>query len=412
MSLFEKFMPLLGMREILVRDDVNPVGLPFTKILSPTEAEVDGQAVVLAGTNNYLGLTFEAEMIKAAQDALARFGTGTTGSRMANGTYSEHLALERELADFFGLRSAITFTTGYQANVGVIATLAGPGDAILLDADSHASIYDAARMGSADTYRFQHNDPESLAKRLRRLGDRARRTLIIVEGIYSMLGDQAPLREIVAIKREYGGYLLVDEAHSLGVLGARGRGLTEALDVAADVDFIVGTFSKSLGCIGGYCVSDHLEMDLVRNAMRAYMFTASSTPATVATARAALAIIRRRPELQERLWRHARRLHAALLAMGLRLGAAPGPVAAVLVDAPEVAVEAWNLLLEQGIYVNLVIPPATPGNYALLRCSLSAAHTDTQIDRIIRAYGMVAEKLRASLQQAPDREVLVPASRR
>jgi len=392
MSLLDKFVPLEDKRRLLVGKGRNPVGVPFSRILSSVEGEIDGQPVILAGTNNYLGLTFEPSIIAATQAALERSGTGTTGSRMANGTYDEHLSLEKELADFHGVCSAIVFTTGYQANLGVIATLAGPDDVILIDAHSHASIYDAVRMAGSRVYRFKHNDSEALAKRLQRLGDQVDRTLIVVESLYSMLGDQAPLQEFVEVKNRHGGYLLVDEAHALGVFGATGCGLVEELGLAEQVEFITGTFSKSLATIGGYCVSNIPQMDLIRNVMRTYTFTASPTPAAVATARAALAVLRARPQLRERLWENAHRLHAVLGDMGFSLGAAPGPVVSVLIDPPTKAIEAWRALLDAGVYVNLVIPPASPGSYALLRCSLSAAHTKEHLDKIIIAYEILERR--------------------
>ena len=227
-----------------------------------TEAMVNGRHTILAGTNNYLGLTFDPDCISAAQEALQHEGTGTTGSRMANGTFSGHVALEAELADFFGRRAAIAFSTGYLANLGILSCVTGRDDVILLDADCHASIYDGCVLGGAEVIRFRHNNPDDLAKRLRRLGDKAADTLIIVEGIYSMLGDRAPLAEISAVKTEFDAHLLVDEAHSLGVIGE--RGLTEELGVHDSVDFITGTFSKSLGATGGFCVSDLPELDLIR----------------------------------------------------------------------------------------------------------------------------------------------------
>ena len=219
MAIFDKFQQLATMRRTLAACGLASVNVVMEKLLSPTEAIVNGRRTILAGTNNYLGLTFDPECIDAACRALHESGTGTTGSRAANGTYSGHVALEHELADFFGCRHATVFSTGYVANLGMIATLAGPGDAVVIDADCHASIYDGCTLSRADIIRFRHNDPADLDKRLRRLGDRATNALVIVEGLYSMLGDRAPLAEIVAVKKRYGAYLLVDEAHSLGVPG-------------------------------------------------------------------------------------------------------------------------------------------------------------------------------------------------
>ncbi|MGD8617288.1 MAG: pyridoxal phosphate-dependent aminotransferase family protein [Gammaproteobacteria bacterium] len=386
MSLFDKFEPILQIRAELEALGIMPFGAVTEKILSPTEAIVDGHKVILAGTNNYLGLTFEPDCIAAAKQAVEEQGTGTTGSRMANGTFAAHLALERELAGFFDRRHAIVFSTGYAATMGMGSTLAGPGDVIVLDADSHASIYDGVRLSGAEVIRFRHNDVADLEKRLRRLGERVSNTLIIVEGIYSMLGDQAPLADIAAVKRKYGGMLLVDEAHSLGMLGAHGRGAAEAAGVERDTDFLVGTFSKSLGAIGGYCVSDHAELEAIRFAIRSYIFTASSSPSVIASTRAALRLMQERPELRERLWQNAHRLYDGLERLGYRVSPQVSPVVAVTVSDRGQAIAWWNELLRRGAYVNLVMPPAAPTSDSLLRCSVSAAHSPDQIDRIIEAF--------------------------
>ncbi|HFD81476.1 MAG TPA: aminotransferase class I/II-fold pyridoxal phosphate-dependent enzyme [Gammaproteobacteria bacterium] len=365
---------------------VMPFGAVTEKLLSATEGIVNGHRVILAGTNNYLGLTFDPECIAAARRALEELGTGTTGSRMANGTFREHVELERELADFFGRSHSIVFSTGYAATMGMGSTLAGPGDVIVLDADSHASIYDGVRLGGAEIIRFRHNDPADLEKRLRRLGERIQNTLIIVEGVYSMMGDQAPLAEIAEVKRRHGGMLLVDEAHSLGMLGEHGRGVAEAAGVEDEVDFIVGTFSKSLGAIGGYCVSNHAELDTIRFAIRSYIFTASPSPSVVASTRVALRLLQQRPELRERLWENAERLYEGLKQLGLRVSPQLSPVIAVTVEDRRQAIDWWNRLMERGAYVNLVMPPASPTPASLLRCSVSAAHSSEQIDRIIEAF--------------------------
>ena len=391
MSLFDKFQPIIDIRAELEQLGVMPFGAVTEKILSTTEAIVNGHKVILAGTNNYLGLTFEPECVEAAVQAVREQGTGTTGSRMANGTFAEHVKLEQELAAFFDRRHAIVFSTGYAATMGMGSTLAGPDDVIVLDADSHASIYDGVRLGGADVIRFRHNDADDLARRLRRLGDRTENTLIIVEGIYSMLGDQAPLAEIAAVKREYGGLLLVDEAHSLGMLGEHGRGVAEAAGVEGDVDFVVGTFSKSLGTIGGYCVSNHPQLEAVRFAIRSYIFTASPSPSIIASTRAALRLMQERPELRVRLWDNARRLYDGLKNLGFQLSPQVSPVVAVTIEDRDQAIAWWNQLLEHGAYVNLVMPPASPTVHSLLRCSVSAAHSPAQIDSIITAFATLQE---------------------
>jgi 8-amino-7-oxononanoate synthase len=386
MGLFDKFQGLASARRELSALGIDPFGVEIERILSPTEGVIHGRRTILAGTNNYLGLTFDPDCIAAAQAALAAEGTGTTGSRMANGSYANHRRLEADLAAFYGMRDAIVFSTGYQANLGMLSGLAGPNDVVLLDADCHASIYDGCRLAGAEVIRFRHNNPEDLAKRMRRLGARVADTLIVVEGIYSMLGDRAPLRDIVAVKREYGGYLLVDEAHSLGVLGERGRGLVEEMDVLADADFIVGTFSKSLGGAGGFCVSDLPVLDLVRYSSRPYIFTASPSPATIASTRATLAKLAAGRDLRARLRANYERLHAGLAGLGYKLGASPSPVIAVVLADRLEALRFWKRLLERGVYVNLMLPPATPDGVSLIRCSVSAAHTTEQIDAICAAF--------------------------
>ena len=391
-SLFEKFLPIQQVRNELLTGGINPFHLTIEKIISPTEAVINGQPTILVGTNNYLGLTFHPDCIQAGQEALAQEGTGTTGSRMANGSFSSHGDLERAIADFYGIPYAIVFSTGYQANLGVLSALAGPGDTILMDGDSHASIYDGCRLGGAEVLRFKHNDIADLDKKLRRLGDRSRRTLIIVEGIYSMLGDRAPLKDIVEVKQQYGATLIVDEAHSLGVLGKRGRGLAEEDGVEERVDCIVGTFSKSLGSTGGFGVSIHPEFEFIRYTSRPYIFTASPCPAVVASTKVALRIIRETPQLRQHLWKNAHQLYDGLTKIGYTLGAEVGPIIAAMIPSKEQALAMWQGLLDQGIYVNLMIPPATPNGESLLRCSVSAAHTADQLTQICEAFSQLKEE--------------------
>jgi 8-amino-7-oxononanoate synthase len=386
MTIFDKFQPLAEARQQLEQNASDFFNVVVEEIISGTEAVVNGRRMVLAGSNNYLGLSFNSDCIDAACQAARKEGTGTTGSRMANGTFSGHVALEKELAEYFGRRSAIVFSTGYIANLAMLSTLVGPGEVILLDADCHASIYDGCRLGDAEIIRFRHNDAADLEKRLRRLEKRNTSVLVVAEGLYSMLGDRAPLADIVAVKQKYGAYLMVDEAHSLGVLGENGRGLAEEAGVEDGVDFVVGTFSKSLGAIGGFCVSNHPELNLVRYASRPYVFTASSSPSIIASTRKALSILRTRPELRQQLWNNANRLYQGLQKMDFNLGPEPSPIVAVRQEKMEEAFAIWNRLLEKGIYVNLVLPPATPDGGALLRCSVSAAHTTEQIDQICEAF--------------------------
>lgn len=394
MSLFDKLQHIATARQTLAERGITS-NVVMEKVLSPTEAIINGRRMILAGTNNYMGLTFDPDCIEASSQAARTLGTGTTGSRMANGTYSGHVQLEREFADFYGCAYGVVFSTGYIANLGMLSSLTAPGDVLLIDADSHASIYDGCRLSGAEILRFRHNDPGDLEKRLKRLGDRAANTLIVVEGIYSMLGDRAPLADITVAKDKYGAFLLVDEAHSLGVLGERGRGLAEEAGVEDRVDFIVGTFSKSLGAIGGFCVSNHPELELVRFASRPFMFTASSSPSVIASTRAALHIISTRPELRRKLWDNAQKLYQQLQTLGFQLGPEPSPVVAVRVPNIDQAVSLWKGLLESGVYVNLVTPPATPDGGCLLRCSVSAGHSAEQIEQIGNAFATMRRAVRA-----------------
>jgi 8-amino-7-oxononanoate synthase len=394
MSLFDKFEQIAAARQPFVERGIRS-NVVMEKVISSTEAVINGRPVILAGTNNYLGLTFDPDCIEAASMAVKEHGTGTTGSRMANGSYADHVQLEQELADFFGCQYGMVFSTGYIANLAMLSALTGPGDVLLIDADSHASIYDGCRLSGAEIIRFRHNDPENLAKRLQRLSERTSNTLIVVEGIYSMMGDRAPLAEIAGVKEEYGACLLVDEAHSLGVLGPNGRGLAEEAGVEDSVDFIVGTFSKSLGAIGGFCVSNHPAMDMIPLAARPYIFTASSSPSIIASTREALKVLKARPELRSKLWDNAHHLYEKLQELGFQLGPEPSPVVAVRVANIDQVIAAWKELLESGVYVNMVTPPATPDGGCLLRCSVSAGHTSEQIEQIGQAFASLCRTSQA-----------------
>ena len=381
-----------GALKALGRD---PGELHFESVTSPTEGRLEGRPVTLFGTNNYLGLTFDPACTAAAAEASRVEGSGTTGSRIANGSYGGHRALEAEIARFYEKKGAIVFSTGYVANLGMITALGGRGDFLLIDADSHASIYDACKMSEAQTTRVRHNDASNLARKLDRLKDEPGDKIVIVEGIYSMLGDTAPLAEFAAVTREAGEgvYLMVDEAHSLGVLGEHGRGQCEAEGVEADCDFIVGTFSKSVGTTGGFCVSDVEGFDRLRTLSRPYMFTASMTPGAVATARAAFRIMAERPELRQRLWRNVHHLSGGVRAIGLETGPVASPVVAIKLPEPALAVRLWNRLIDEGVYTNIAIPPATPNGLSLLRVSVSAAHTEEQIDHALDVMASVGAEL-------------------
>lgn len=386
MNLLEKLDAAAAARKAQLPEGLSAFGIPIDEAFSATEARIGKRRVLMLGTNNYLGLSFSSECRDAAHEAIDQEGTGTTGSRMANGNYYGHRALEQELAEFYHCRECIVFTTGYQANLGTISGLVGSGDVVLIDGDAHASIYDGCILSGADVIRFRHNDTNDLEKRLRRLGERSKNALIIIEGIYSMLGDQAPLAEIVRLKNTYHSTLLLDEAHSLGVLGETGQGLVEKTGMIDEVDFITGTFSKSLCGIGGFCVSRHAQLNQLRYISHPYIFTASPSPATIASTRAALKLLRDGQPLRKQLWKNAQQLYTSLQATGYDVGPQPSPIVAVLLDSPKQALALWNGLMEHDIYVNLVLPPAAPEGKSLIRCSVNAAHTSEQIDRVCQVF--------------------------
>ncbi|MDC0116029.1 pyridoxal phosphate-dependent aminotransferase family protein [Octadecabacter sp.] len=399
MGILDKYKDLGDAYDDIKSSGADPFSVRFDQILSSTEAMVGGKKTILLGTNNYLGLTFDQQSVEQAVTALRENGTGTTGSRIANGSYGWHQRLETDLAEFFDRKHAMMFTTGYQANLGIIATLAGRDDHLVIDSDSHACIYDACKLTGAQVTRFKHNDPVDLRKRLSRLEDKGGDIIVVTEGIFSMLGDKAPLKEIAAVKKEFGAYLIVDEAHSMGVLGTNGRGLAEEMDVEDDVDFIVGTFSKSLGAIGGFCVSNIDDFDLLRVACRPYMFTASLPASVVASVVTSLEKVKNGQFLREKLMGNAQRLYDGLRNSGFDVGPHVSPVVAVQLQSPEMAVAFWNALLEEGLYVNLALPPATPMGQALLRSSVSAVHTHKQIDRAIELITKVSQDFGAIAPQ-------------
>jgi glycine C-acetyltransferase/8-amino-7-oxononanoate synthase len=384
-DLFSKFDDVIQTRETLLATGVtDPFSLVMEKVLSPTRAICNGRETILLGTYNYMGMTFDPDVIAAGKQALDDFGSGTTGSRVLNGTYAGHRAVEDALKDFYGMDHAMVFSTGYQANLGIISTIAGKGDYIVLDIDSHASIWDGCKMGDAEVVPFKHNDIEAMEKRLKRIPEGAGK-LVILEGVYSMLGDIAPLKEMVRIAKSHGAMVLVDEAHSMGFIGPNGRGVAEAEGVLDDVDFVIGTFSKSVGTVGGFCVSNHPKFEIMRLVCRPYVFTASLPPSVVATAATSIRKLMHGTAKREHLWENSKRLHGGLKALGFTLGTEVPQSAIVAVIMPDLERGAmmWEALLREGLYVNLARPPATPANMTLLRCSLCAEHSEEQVATIL-----------------------------
>ena len=387
-DLFSKFDALIAEREALMATGVrDPFAIVMDEVKSPTLAIIKGKETILLGTYNYMGMTFDADVIAAGKAALDQFGSGTTGSRVLNGTYSPHKDCEDALKEFYGTEHAMVFSTGYQANLGMISTLAGKGEYIILDADRHASIYDGCALGNAEVVRFRHNSVEDLDKRLGRLPKEPGK-LVVLEGVYSMLGDIAPLPEMVAVAKKHGCMVLVDEAHGMGFFGPNGRGVYEEQGVADDVDFVVGTFSKSVGTVGGFCVSNHPKFDVMRLVCRPYVFTASLPPSVVATAATSIRKLRHAGEKRAHLWRNSKRLHGGLKDMGYTLGTdtPQSAIIAVILKDQTQAVALWQALLEGGLYVNMARPPATPAGTYLLRCSLCAEHSAEQVETILAMF--------------------------
>ena len=384
-DLFSKFDETIGIRESLLAGGLeDPFSLVMEQVLSPTRAICNGRDTILLGTYNYMAMTFDPDVIAAGKQALDDFGAGTTGSRVLNGTYQGHMEVEQALCDFYAMDHAMVFSTGYQANLGIISTIAGKGDYVVLDIDSHASIWDGCAMGNAEVVPFRHNDIEAMEKRLKRIPEGAGK-LVVLEGVYSMLGDVAPLKEMVRVAKENGAMVLVDEAHSMGFIGDNGRGVAEEQGIIDDVDFIIGTFSKSVGTVGGFCVSNHPKFEIMRLVCRPYVFTASLPPSVVATAATSIRKLMHAADKREHLWNNSKRLHAGLSDLGFKLGTEEPQSAIVAVIMPDLEKGAamWQALLQEGLYVNLARPPATPANMTLLRCSLCADHSDEEVGTIL-----------------------------
>src|SRR4051812_21748501 len=393
MDLLDKLRSIEKRRATFAAIDSVPGQTVIDRVIGPGEVVVSGRSTLMFGSNNYLGLTVRPEVTDAARLAVLEYGTGTTGSRTANGTLRLHEDLEREFADWFGKRHAMIFSTGYQANLSLIGGLCGAGDVILVDRDSHASIYDATRQTAAQVIGFRHNSADSLRKKLERLPGQARNRLVVVEGLYSIRGDVAPLREIIDVCRSHGAYVLVDEAHSLGTYGRTGLGCAEDQGVLDEVDFVVGTFSKSLAGIGGVCVSNHSELRALHFLARAYVFTASGSPSNVASVSAAVKVVRTHPELRDQLWANVRRLRQGLRELGYAIGETESPIVPIFTGDEARTIALWQRLLSEGLYVNLIVPPGCPVDDCVLRASCSAAHTPEHLGRALDIFGRVGAEL-------------------
>jgi 8-amino-7-oxononanoate synthase len=376
--------------------EVQAAGLyPYFKPISESEDTVvviEGQKRLMLGSNNYLGLTHHPKVLEAASRALSRYGSGCTGSRFLNGTLDLHEQLEHALAEFTGKESCLVFSTGYQANLGLISGLVGRGEVVYLDKLDHASIVDGAKMSYGDTERFNHGDLAALERKMDR-GLSGRGAMIVVDGVYSMEGDIADVPGLVRVARKFGAVLAVDDAHSIGVLGPNGDGTAAHFGLTEEVDIIAGTFSKSLASIGGFVAAPESVIHYLRHHCRPLMFTASLPPANTAGVLAALEVLQQQPERRERLWANTRRLQEGFRSLGFDIGPTETPIVPVLVGAMEKTFLMWRKLFDAGVFTNPVAPPAVAPTQCRLRTSLMATHTFDQIDYALDAFARIGHEL-------------------
>ncbi len=355
-----------------------------------TEAIYQGKRLIMCGSNNYLGLTTHPKVRQAAQDAVKEYGTSCTGSRLLNGTLEMHLELEKELADFVGKEAALVFSTGMQVNLGTISSIVGRGDVAILDKDDHASILDGARLSWGTTKRYRHNDISDLERVLKSV-DSDVGILVVIDGLFSMEGDIAPLPEIIPLCKEYGARLMVDDAHAIGVLGG-GRGTSAHFGVTDDVDLIMGTFSKSFASLGGFIAGSEQVIDYIQHNARSLIFSASIPPANCAAALASLQVMRDEPERVERLTEIAAKMRQGFTDLGFDIGNSCTPVIPIIIGDDLRTFVLWKALLDNGVYVNAIISPATPPGRQLLRTSYMATHTDEQLDRVLGIFEQVGKQ--------------------
>ena len=357
-----------------------------------TVVKMEGKETIMIGSNNYLGLTSDKSVIKAGLKALKKYGSGCSGSRFLNGTLDIHIKLEEELAEFLHKEKVMTFSTGFQSNLGIISALCGRNDYVLCDKENHASIYDAIKLSYAKMLRYEHSDMQDLEEKLKQVPSECG-ILIVTDGVFSMSGEICNLPKLVELKNKYGARLMVDDAHGLGVLGDNGRGTAEYFNLEDEVDIIMGTFSKSLASLGGYMASTERVVDYVRHASRPYIFCASITPCNVACARQSLKILKNHPERVKALRNISNYMRNGLKQLGVNIIDSVTPIIPIYVYDDDKAFLACKKLLEKGVYVNPVVSPATPVGKALLRTSYTATHTTKQMDKAMQAIKEVLEEL-------------------
>jgi len=357
------------------------------------EVMMEGKRRIMIGSNNYLGLTGDKRVIAAGVKAMTEFGSGVSGSRFLNGTLTTHLELEKELASFLNKEACVTFSTGFQSNLGILSAIAGRNDLVFSDRENHASIYDGIRLSYAEMVRYHHNDMEDLEVKLAK-ADPNKGKLIVTDGVFSMSGDICKLPDIVRLAKKYGARVMVDDAHGFGVLGAHGRGTAEYFGLEKDVDIIMGTFSKSLASLGGYMVADKKVVEYVKHKSRPFMFCAAITPANAATALEALRILKQEPERPKALLDIAKYVREGLKAKGLNIiESSIAPIIPIYTYSMLRTIIACKLLYEKGVYVNPVLPPATPEGECLIRTSYTSTHTRELMDEAIEIIGEVLNNL-------------------
>lgn len=355
------------------------------------EMEINGHSIIMLGSNNYLGLTDHPKIMEKSKEAIDKYGTGCTGSRFLNGTLDLHIELEDRLAKFLDKEMAITFSTGFQSNLGVISTIAGRNDIIYLDRMNHASIIDGSRMSYARNLKYRHNDHEHLRYLLE--NNRDSPGVIVTDGVFSMEGDLADIPGLVEISREFGVRLIIDDAHGVGAMGPRGRGTAEHFGCHDEVDILVGTFSKSFACIGGFAAGPARVMDYIKHTARTMIFSASLPPAAVATVIAALDILENEPELVENSHNAAERARQGLASMGYNVGNSEAPIVPIIVGDEVQTLLFWKKLFEGGVFTNPVVSPAVANGGELLRTSYMATHTDDMIDRALDIFKKCGREL-------------------
>ena len=367
---------------------------PYFRMIESQQDPVvmmDGREVIMVGSNNYLGLTSHPRVKEAAIEAIRKYGTGCAGSRFLNGTLDIHVKLEEKLARFFRKEGALVYATGYQTNLGVLSAVVGRGDFAISDRLNHASIVDGLRLSNGEVKKFKHNDIEDLDRVLE--GTRDKNKMVVVDGVFSMEGDISPVDEIIALRRKHDFGIMVDDAHGVGVLGETGRGTAEHFGVEDDVDIIMGTYSKSLGTIGGFVVASADIIKYLKHVSRSMIFSASLAPALVAAVSTALDIIDQEPERRERLWYNTNKMMEGFKSYGFDIGDAASPIIPVVVKEDMLAFKMALMLQEEGVFANPVVSPATPPGRALMRTSYMATHTDEHLDRVLEAFVKVGKQL-------------------